>query len=73
LPPQFKMGKTRETNIINFLKEMYYSSRVVTTVFKYKEELTECLNYIIENEDDKKPVRQSTGLINYLKDADFNF
>jgi hypothetical protein len=50
-----------------------FSSRVVTTVFKYKEELTECLNYIIENEDDKKTVRQSTGLINYLKDADFNF
>jgi hypothetical protein len=24
LPPQFKMGKTGETNIINFLKEMYY-------------------------------------------------
>jgi hypothetical protein len=40
-----------------------FSSRVVTTVIKYKEALTECLNYIIENEDDKKTVRQSTGLI----------
>jgi hypothetical protein len=24
LSPQFKMGKTGETNINNFLKEMYY-------------------------------------------------
>jgi hypothetical protein len=28
-PPQFKMEKTGETNIINFLKEMYYCLDIV--------------------------------------------
>jgi hypothetical protein len=50
-----------------------FSSRVVSTVFAYKKDLLKCLEYIIDNEGDKATNRQAAGLINYLKDLEFNF
>jgi hypothetical protein len=50
-----------------------FSSRIVSTVFTYKKDLLKCLEYIIDNEGDKATIRQAAGLINYLKDPEFNF
>lgn len=50
-----------------------FSSRIVCTVFKYKKEIIECLQYIIDTDADKGTIRQSTGLISYLENPDFNF
>jgi hypothetical protein len=39
----------------------------------HKKDLLKCLEYIIDNEGDKATFRQAAGLINYLKDPEFNF
>lgn len=50
-----------------------FSSRVVNTVFEYRDTIIECLEKIINEEVDKSTIRQATGLINYLNDGNFMF
>lgn len=49
----------------------YFNARCVETVFTYRTDILECLNKIIDDEDDNSTLNQAMGLRNYLQDSDF--
>lgn len=51
-----------------------FKSRIVSTLFKYKNEIEECLNKILDDDsNDYTTVNKAVGLSNLLKDNDFIF
>lgn len=51
-----------------------FKSRIVSTIFKYKNEIEECLNKIIDDDsNDYSTVNKAVGLTHFIKDDDFNF
>lgn len=53
--------------------QLNFTSKCISTVYTFKEDLLICLHQMMDTEMDKDSINQTQGLINYLKDSNFNF